>query len=295
MKVLFLVEQFSDEPRDTYCAYPGGAEQTDAALIESCPWTVTAVRAVDMDPGKLSSYDIHVLGSLGHVSSALLREISRLGRHVLFEHDVRICRYRGNFPVAKEPVHRLYQRCICPHFAWQRVYRSARGVIYLTSRQQRVFRNNPFYYRGRELILGGSAMNREFFRRVRRLQNSTQRGEKTGQTCILDSDHPIKGTDAARTYCRELGIEPVGIRNMTPHQVLDLLENSSRFVYLPLALEPAGRMPAEARFLDNEVIVNGHVGVASESWWQLENKQALAFFYKIPQRFWDLVESLSRV
>jgi len=289
-RILFVTDKFRDEPRDERSPYPGGAEMTDAALIEACPWKLEGVRIKDLKRAHLSDFDVHVLGNLSQASGQQIRDFCNSGRHILFEHDVRICRFRGNFPEAWEPVHRFGQRCCCPHFYLRPLYHSASGVIYLTHRQMVVFHRNPFFSCSRELVLGGSAMDEMFFERVKRFQKNI--GNRKAGTCIVYSRGPIKGYKQALEYCRKKGIDPIILMDLKPDEILDQFERAKQFVFLPLALEPAGRMPLEARFLGCEVLVNKHVGVAGESWWKLGDSQAFDIAREIPNRFWKLVEQL---
>lgn len=290
LRVLFVADKFRDEPRDERSPYPGGAEMTDAALIEACPWKLEGVRIKDLKRAHLSDFDVHVLGNLSQASGQQIRDFCDSGRHILFEHDVRICRFRGNFPEAWEPVHRFGQRCYCPHFYLRPLYRSASGVIYLTHRQMAVFHRNPFFSCSREFVLGGSAMDKMFFKRVKRFHDN--KSDRKAGTCIAYSRGPIKGYKQALEYCQKKGLDPIILMDLKPDEILDQFERTKQFVFLPLALEPAGRMPLEARFLGCEVLVNKHVGVAGENWWKLDDSQALDIARDIPNRFWKLVEQL---
>jgi hypothetical protein len=75
-------------------------------------------------------------------------------------------------------------------------------------------------------------------------------------------------------------------------EVLDLMQRSARFVFLPAQLEPAGRMPVEARFLGCEVVTNRHVGVSGEAWWHLPDSRALEALRDAGPRFWRIVQQL---
>lgn len=289
-KILFVVDKFCDEPRDLRSPYPGGAEMTDAALIEACPWKLEGVRIKDLKWKHLADFDVHIIGNLSLASRQQIKDICHFGRHILFEHDVRICRFRGNFPEAWEPAHRFWHWCICPHSYLRSLYGTALGAIFLTHRQMAVFHRNPFFSCSREMVLGGSAMDKSFFERVKRFQSTSSRRKKG--TCIAYSRGPIKGFKPAMKYCQGNGIDPIIIKDMKPDQVLNTFEGASQFVFLPQALEPAGRMPVEARFLGCEVVVNSQVGVAGEAWWNLNDVQALKMVRAIPERFWHLVEHL---
>ena len=286
-KILFVVDKFCDEPRDLRSPYPGGAEMTDAALIEACPWKLEGVRIKDLKWKHLNDFDVHIIGNLFMASRQQIKDICHFGRHILFEHDVRICRFRGNFPEAWEPAHRFRHWCICPHFYLRILFGTALGVIFLTHLQMATYHTNTFFRCSNELVVGSSVMNRAFLKRVERL--ATRSDIRKQGTCVAFSRGPSKGFEQAMKYCRNQGVTPRIIKDMRPEQVLDVFEQSQRFIFLPLSLEAAGRMPVEARLLGCEVVANQHVGVAGESWWNEDDRQALEFVKETPRRFWHQV------
>jgi hypothetical protein len=108
------------------------------------------------------------------------------------------------------------------------------------------------------------------------------------------SPNRIKGYAPSLRWADERGHLVRVLKNLRPNELLDALEASERLVYLPIGLEPAGRLPVEARLLGCEVVVNAHVGVAGEAWWQTDDRaRALEFLGDAPRRFWRLVEDLS--
>jgi hypothetical protein len=286
-RVLFLADQFSDAARTRRERHPGGAELTDAAAIAACPWSVTTRRFRELSPGEAKGYDVLVVANSQSASAEQLAEIAGTGRHIAFEHDLRVCRWRGNFPVSIDPAHRRFQRCACPHPALRGFFASAAGVVFLTAFQERIYRKNPFFTCGPSRMLGSSLFELASLERASR--GSTERRDGT---CVFASPHRIKGFRAARRYCRDHGIEPSLIRGLAPDDVLALFARSERFVYLPIGPEWAGRMVVEARLLGCEVVLNDNVGVSGEPFWGGSRAQALEFVADGPARFWRLVEEL---
>ncbi len=288
LRTLFLADQFSDAMRTRRDRHPGGAELTDAAAIAACPWPITLRKLSELSPGEVASYDVIVVGNSQSASAAQLAEIASVGRHVAFEHDLRVCRWRGNFVRAVDPWHRRQHRCWCPHPEAQAFFRNAAGVIFLTSFQERIYRQNPFFACGESRVLGSSLFDPAALQRA---QAGRQAGGRSG-TCIFASPHRIKGFHAAQRYCRDHQIQPTLIRGIAPDDVLGLFARSERFVYLPIGPEWAGRMVVEARLLGCEVIANDNVGVTGESFWRGSTDQAVEFLRRGPERFWSLVEEL---
>lgn len=285
-RVLFLADQFSDAARTRHDRHPGGAELTDAAALSACPWPVTPRRFADFSPEESRRYDVLVVANSQSATPEQLLEIAATGRHIAFEHDLRVCRWRGNFVMAVDPLHRRFQRCWCPHPESRRMFEAAAGVIFLTSFQERIYRNNPSFSCGASRVLGCSLFE------MKALEQARSAGGVRSGTRVFASPHRIKGFAAAERYCRENGLEPLTIRGLAPAEVLSVFAASERFVYLPIGPEWAGRMVVEARLLGCEVVLNDNVGVSGERFWQGTRDAALEFVADGPGRFWRLVEEL---
>ncbi|HHH11867.1 MAG TPA: hypothetical protein ENK23_07330 [Sorangium sp.] len=229
------------------------------------------------------------MSNLTTASDELLAGLCRQQRHIMFEHDVRICYYRGNFPGSADKVHRFAQRCVCAARHWRCLFRSALGTIYLTHRQLGVYAANPFFELGPSIVLGSSLMSRRFFQRAAQQRARAHAAAPSEQTVVVWSKNEIKGFARSKAYCEARGILPLVIRAMPHADVLDTLAQSHRLVYLPNGLEPAGRLLVEARMLGCEVISNDHSGVCGESWWHLPNEMALRVLQDAPHRFWRSV------
>jgi hypothetical protein len=287
-RVLFVADQFANANRSSKDRHPGGAELTDAAAIVACPWPLRAISCGELERESarfLDDFEVIVLGNARSASRGLEQRIAATGRHVLFEHDLRICRYRGNFPVARDPAHRSRLHCWCPHLSERALFDGALGTIFLTKLQERIYRANASFACHATHVLGSSLFD------ARLLERRESALERSG-TCLFASPHAIKGHRQALEYCRHRGIGPTEIKNLTPSAVLDLFARSERFVNLPIGPEWAGRMVVEARLLGCEVVANDLVGVTGEPFWGESREQALAFLLDGPARFWRLVEQL---
>src|SRR3954468_2712500 len=198
-RTLFLADQFSDANRTRRERHPGGAELTDAAAIAACSWPITLRTFGQLSPGEVASYDLTIVGNSQTASRAQLAEIASVGRYVAFEHDLRVCQWRGNFARAVDVAHRWSHRCWCPHPESQAFFRQAAGVIFLTDFQERIYRNNPFFQCGPSRVLGSSLFDPAALGRAQARRNLQERKG----TCIFASPHRIKGFRAAKRYCRE--------------------------------------------------------------------------------------------
>ena len=284
-RVAFVADQFADAPRTRHEPYPGGAELTDAAALEVAPVEVTCLRSAELEPAQVRDFDLLILGNADALSAAQVHALATHGRHVLFEHDLRLCRWRGNFPLAPDRMHRLGATCTCPNPTAQALFTSALGAIFLTETQRRHYAKNPYYSGAPFAVLGSSLMNRAFFADVDR-RNAEGPREREHKVTVCYSRSASKGFEEAKAFCRERGQEPFVIRHLRPDEVLEVLANSRNFVYLPQSFEAAGRMPLEARFLGANAITNRVTGIASEPWWQLDDAAALSHVRSAPERFW---------
>src|SRR5215207_7036136 len=219
-RVLFLADQFSDAARTRHDRHPGAAELTDAAAIAACPWPVTTRRFAELSPGESSGYDVLVVANSQSATAAQLAEIAGTGRHIAFEHDLRVCRWRGNFPMSIDPAHRRFQRCWCPHPESRRLFETAAGVIFLTAFQERIYRRNPSFRCGASRVLGSSLFE------LASLEPALRPAGARHGTRVFESPHRIKGFAAAQRYCRQRGIEPLPIRGLPPGEVLTVFAGS---------------------------------------------------------------------
>jgi hypothetical protein len=290
-RVLFIADQFADSSRTPGEKHPGGAELTDAAAIDACPWSLEVAHTTEVAPRDLIRFDVHVVANFQEAQPRLVAEMTRLGRHVLFEHDVRICVHRGNYPAALNATHRSFQRCVCPFPHLDKLIRSARGMIFLTHLQLAHYLRNPFFRAPRVEVLGSSLMNEAFFERVKAHRRSPP--HKSLDAAVVYSKQGIKGFEQSLACCEERGWAPHVIRDVTPEEVLDTLERSRRLVSLPIGLEPSGRLYVEARMLGCDVVTNANAGVCGESWWRLPDPLALETLRDAPARFWRLVNALT--
>lgn len=289
-RVLFIADQFGDAPRGPSERHPGGAELTDEAAIQACPWPLSRITLRQLSaesPHFLDAFELIVLANSETATAAQLQQIARTKRHVLFEHDLRICRYRGNFPSGRDPLHRTRQRCWCPHLEQRALFDSARGVVFLTALQERYYRANPFFECGQARVLGSSLFGASILDLPAHAPRTAN-----APTVIFASRHPVKGYAQAKRHCRERGIQPLEIANLPPAAVLQTFQESESFVYLPIGPEWAGRMVIEARLLGCNVVANDLVGVTGEPVWRSDRASALEFLANGPRRFWSLVEEL---
>jgi hypothetical protein len=289
MRVLFVADYFVDTPADSGGHYPGGAEQTDAAVIDACPWPVERVKVRELREASLDGFDLFVLGNLETATRAQCDAIASRSRHVLFEHDYRMCRLRGSY--RSHWTHRFFRRCLCRVRRFDALFAKALGAVFLTHRQLERYRENPFLRLPAHEVLGCSVMGGAFFDAVERYRNHPP--EKYG-TVVVHSARAFKGFSQSLDYCRRHGIEPTIVRDAAPAELLEVLMRSERLVFMPEWHEPASRLAVEARFLGCEVVSNERLGVGGEAWWTEPDSVGLEVLTSAADRFWEIVRRFAR-
>lgn len=286
--VLFIADKFSNENRSENDRFPGGAERTDDAAIEACPYPVLKCLWADLSETEIEKSHLIIVGNSGSAKKSQLNLLAKYKKHILFEHDLRICHWRGNFPASLEPIHRFSHRCICPHADQKNMFETALGIIYLTELQKSYYLRNPFFSSTRpHAILASSLFKKDFLEYA---HNLSSKNKKTG-TLIPGTKTKIKGSKNAEVRCKKEGWKFTKIINLTPPEVWEAMANAERFVYLPMGLEPAGRMPVEARLLGCKTVVNTHVGVAEDRLWKLDDNNFRKQISKQADFFWEIVRT----
>lgn len=288
-RILFLADQFADVHRDKVHRYPGGAELTDQAVLEAAPCPVELRTFDALSEQDFERATVCIVGNANRAASKQIDRVARFPRTVLFEHDMRICKHRGNMYSWSRPLHRAFHFCTCRRRDMLALTRASAGVVFLTTYQRRIFEKNPWYRSPRTRVLGSSVFSKAA---LAQFSPRTPGGNRSIEICLSYSAFREKGFAISMDYARTISKDPFVIKNLKPEEVLEVFRDARRFVHLPPSPEWAGRLPVEARFMGAEVIANNHVGVVLEPWWSLPDEQALAVLSGAAKRFWDFVDEL---
>lgn len=287
--ILFVADQFADANRDSEHKYPGGAELTDAAVIEAAPSEILTRDFEKLNETEVRQASIVVVGN---AIRATAEHVALLASHpalVAFEHDLRICHHRGDMTAPGHPLHNKFHWCPCRRRKALRLMHAAKGVIYLTEYQRSFYHRNPWYRDRPYRVLGSSVFDKKT---ISTFRDRASEQDQNIEVAVAYSRHKAKGFEDSLAIARDYSESPFVIKDMTPTDVLGVLRSAKRFVHAPPSPEMAGRLPVEARFLGCKVITNQHVGVALEPWWSLPDDQALAHLSTAAARFWTYVAEL---
>lgn len=289
--ILFVADQFADASRDAHHAYPGGAELTDAAVIEAAPDSITLRTFATLQQPDVESASAIIIGNAATIKPEQLLWISSKSNVILFEHDLRLCHRRGDMTVPHHPLHQCLEWCACRRRKVLQLMHTAKGVIYLTDYQRRFYHRNPWYQHRPYRVIGSSVFDRATIDLFRNRETSS---ERSIEIVVPFSKHTAKGFEDSLAHARTISSAPYVMKDVPPSEVLQLLRQAKRFIHLPRSPEWAGRLPVEARFMGCEVIINHRVGVAQESWWSFPDNLALQHLGSAADRFWGQVNELLR-
>ncbi len=287
--ILFVADQFADAYRDSEHRYPGGAELTDAAVIEAAPSEVVTRNFQTLTEADVRQATLVVVGNAIRASAEYVTLLASHPALVAFEHDLRICHHRGDFTAPGHPLHNKLEWCVCRRRKALRLMHATKGVIYLTEYQRSFYHRNPWYRDRPYRVLGSSVFDTVT---INTFKEHVRSQDQPIDVAVAYSRHAAKGYEDSLALARTYSTDPFVVKDMAPSEVLDVLKRAKRFIHTPKAPEMAGRLPVEARFLGCEVITNQRVGVALEPWWSLPDDQALAHLSTAAARFWTYVAEL---
>lgn len=288
--ILFVADQYADVHRDPHHAYPGGAELTDAAVIEAAPDSIVTRTFATMSDADIANASICVVGNAARASKAQVASLATHSKLILFEHDFRICNHRGDMTTRHHWLHNQFEWCTCRNRRTLALMQAARGVIFLTDYQRGFYSRNPWYRSRPYRVLGSSVFDKATIETWRDRDPTVDRRY---EAAVSFSKHVSKGFAASLARAHEFTPDPLIIRDLPPREVLTALQESKRFIHTPLSPEWAGRLPVEARFMGCEVITNHRVGVTQEAWWKSPDADALHHVASAATRFWKLVGELT--
>ncbi|HMR73784.1 MAG TPA: hypothetical protein PKD61_01690 [Polyangiaceae bacterium] len=288
-RVLFVADQYADVARDEVHRYPGGAELTDQAVMEAAPCAVETRTFSNFTPRDLDDASVCIVGNAARARPDQLRVLAEFPRLILFEHDMRICRARGDMSMLRHPLHRALHWCLCRRSEMLELTKGSAGVVFLTEYQKQIFERNPWYPRRPMRVLGCSVFDKAT---LKKFDAAPVAGDRPIEICLAFSAFRAKGFAESMAHAKTIADNPYVIRNLPPEEVLDVFRRSKRFVHKPPSPEWAGRLPVEARFLGCQVATNEHVGVALEPWWSLDDEAALRVVSGAAGRFWRFVDEL---
>jgi glycosyltransferase involved in cell wall biosynthesis len=256
--VVFVADLFEED-------YPGGAEKTTQALIDSAPKDVNIfkIRARNITQKTLESgYNkFWVFGNFSTMNPNLFPTIVKNLKYSVLEYDYKFCKHRSIEKHAKA----TGSSCDCHNEIHGKIvsafFHGANSVYWMSERQlDRYTERYPFLLdsnEGSRQIVLSSVFKESTFFKIQELKEKYK--EKNGKYIVLGSDSWIKGKDKAIEYCISNNLEYEIVWGKSYEETLELLAQSTGFVYLPLGGDTCPRMVLEAQMLGCELRINNNV------------------------------------
>ena len=256
--VVFVADLFEED-------YAGGAEKTTQALIDSAPKDIKIfkIKAKDVTQKTLESgYNKYwVFGNFASLNPNLFPVIVKNLKYSILEYDYKFCKYRS----IEKHQNETGSPCDCHQEIHGKItsafFHGANTVYWMSERQlDRYAERFPFLLNddeGSRQIVLSSVFKQSTFHKLKELSEKYK--EKNGKYVVLGSDSWIKGKQVAIQYCEKNNLEYEVVWGKSYDETLELLAQSSGFVYLPLGGDTCPRMVLEAQMLGCELHINKNV------------------------------------
>jgi len=280
--IIFVADMFLED-------YPGGAELTTAALINSSEFNVFKIHSkeVTMDILEAGVEKFWIFGNFAALNLELIPAIVANLRYSILEYDYKYCRYRSpvkHMEAEKKP-------CNCQNEMGGKIvsafYYGSKSIWWMSEKQQaRYFDMFPFLSEINNTILS-SVFDDKFFLNIKTLRHKHAEAERSGWI-VLGSPSWIKGAADATKWCKDNGKEHEVVWGLPYDKLLEKLATAEGFVYLPLGGDTCPRMVIEAKLLGCELHINENVEHKDEIWFNTEDPfDTEAYLYAARDRFWS--------
>ena len=287
--VIFVADMFADQ-------YPGGAELTTEALVNSSNLKVCKINSSDitMEILGLGVEKYWIFTNFSALNGDLIPSIIANLRYSVVEYDFKYCVYRS--PEKHQAT--TGSPCDC-HDQMQgkmvsALFFGAESIFWMSSKQKDVYHKYfPFLEKRRNIILS-SIFSEDTLRLISTLRASGN--ERSEAYLIVGSNSWIKGTDSAVAYCEENNLEYESVSGLSHRALLEKMSLSKGLVFLPLGGDTCPRTVIEAKLLGCDLILNDNVLHKDESWFATDDPRETVDWITLgPQRFWvEINEQLSR-
>ncbi len=286
-EIVFVSDLFTSD-------YVGGAELTTDALIDSSPYNVFRLHSRDVNNNTLSQglNKFWIFGNFSQISPEVLPTIIGNINYSILEYDYKFCKYRSiekHFIAEKK-------NCDCPETMHGKMisafFFGSKKIWWMSEGQkERYCENFPFLSTTPSEVLS-SVFDEKFFKKIKTLVDSSKNKKRKGNI-VLGSDSWIKGAEDAIAHCKENNLEYEVVWNTPYEEVLEKLSTAEGFIYLPRGADTCPRMVIEAMLLGCNLVINGNVQNATESWFDSKNlENTLNHLYFARERFWTGIKSI---
>lgn len=280
-KIIFVADLFAED-------YAGGAELTSEALIKKSPYEVVKLRSQQVTQELIQKLQscYWVFGNFFSIDPNLLPVIMQNINYSVLEYDYKFCVHRS---IEK---HRAETGIDCDCHKKQigqlisSFYLAADHVFWMSRGQKDRFIERFPQLGAKDTTILSSVFDDDFLSRVKSRREKDRQG-----WIVLGSNSWIKGADDAVKWCNDNGKNYQICWNLPYNDLLDRLETSEGFVYLPRGGDTCPRMVIEAKLLGCQVVTNDNVQHSREDWWQSSPASICDYLEGRPSIFWSKITS----
>ena len=252
--VVFVADAF------VYDIPQGGAELVNYEVVnflKNNGLRVEEVYSFKLTPAYINNRkdSVFIIGSFLNTPSSALEALKDVA-YYLYEHDHKYC-------INRNPA--VYKDFIIPpnELVHQELFSGAKKVMCQSQFQANILGKN-FPNLKNIVNMGGSLWSQDFLESVKKNINSP--AARTEKAAILKSDNPIKGQQAAESFCQKNNIEYDLIQESTPLQLFKKLQEYTYYIYFPTTPETFSRVFMEAKLAGCKIITNKLIGAATENY-----------------------------
>lgn len=258
-KIAYISDFFLSEVK-------GGAEFVDDTIINFLKNKVhlTCIKSQDVTKDKLDQFDFFILSNLSLLSDDLVYRLA-LKKYMIIEHDFKFIRGR-NIPIWKTKVD---QPTVA---AFVELYKNSQKTFVQTKFHQQVFEENKIISNFYDLDC--SVWSRD---ELSLFDSILQELPKTKNTCIVQSNSLIKGTQQSIDFCKNNNINFDLISNNDYALFLRSLRQYKSLVFFPILAETCSRLAVEARCVGCDVISWYKFGATDSNWFNLKEKELIQY------------------
>lgn len=290
-KYIFVADLFADD-------YIGGAELTSEALIGAAPDKIEKLKCsqlnTDLSLLESGKDKIWIFGNYSSLNAKTIGAIARSRlKYAICEYDYKFCKFR--LPEKHEA--EIGTPCDCIQSQHGQLIQSfmanARHIFWMS--QQQAEKNLSFMpaLRSAKQSVLSSVFDPAFFSKIEELLCSIQERERKNWI-VLGSNSWVKGADAAKKYCEDLGLDYEVVWNLPYDELLKKLVQSVGLVYLPAGSDTCPRLVIEAKLLHCELVINENVQHAKEAWFSGPREQMIGYLKSATGRFWRTIGSIEK-
>ena len=282
VEIIFVSDAFSVD-------YPGGAEMTTDAIIDSSPFNVLRLHAkhVTMELLEKGMDRYWIFGNFSSMNLELIPSIVANLQYSIVEYDYKYCRYRSPEKHASAE----NSPCNCHNEDYGKMisafFYGAKCLWWMSEKQRERYHTMFPFLNDRVNTVLSSVFDENFFLKIQELREKYKNSDRT-KWIIVGSTSWIKGVQDAEELCKEKNLDYEVVFGVDYEEMLHKFAQSKGLVFLPKGGDTCPRTVIEAKLLGCELILNDNVQHAKELWFDADDElDTLSYLYAARNRFWN--------